>query len=74
MDSSPMRWSRKLLAAQIRGFLPDPQIASTELRGPAESLLRSNLAVLDWRATPPRPVGIGIALDSIAVLVIRRSR
>jgi hypothetical protein len=53
--------------------LPDPQIASIGLQGPSERPFRGNRAVLDWGTKPPRPVGIGVALDSIAVPVIRPS-
>ena len=53
--------------------LPDPQIASIGLQGPLERPFRGNRAVLDSGTTPLRPVGIGVALDSIAVPVIRPS-
>jgi hypothetical protein len=53
--------------------LPDPQIAWIGLRDRSERPFRGNHAVLDWGTTPPRPVGICVALDSIAVPVIRPS-
>jgi hypothetical protein len=53
--------------------LPDPQIASIGLQGPSGRPFRGNRAVLDSGTTPLRPFGIGVALDSIAVSVIRPS-
>ena len=53
--------------------LPDPQIAWSGLRDRSERPFRGNHAVLDWGTTPPRPVGICVAIDSISVPVIRPS-
>jgi len=64
---------RSGLHASSGNPLPDPQIAPIELQGLSERPFRGNHAFLDWGTTPPRPVGIGVALDSIAVPVIRPS-